>query len=115
MKELIEGRDINHSHFHFPFKFEPDGNTETGKSMKIVGRPIQGIDNPLPWGSLPFKRALFRQNIMLRENIRNPFYDGPLTEPVYFRHRIEFSLVLHGMGMAKMEHLDPARLFGRSD
>jgi hypothetical protein len=50
---------------------------------------------------------------MARESVQNHFYNGSLTEAIYFRHRIEFSFVLNRMGMAKMEHLDPARLFGR--
>jgi hypothetical protein len=69
MKELIEEWDIDHSHLNFAFHFKPDGDTETGKPMKIIGRPIQGIDNPLPRGFLPFKRALLRQNIMVWESI----------------------------------------------
>jgi hypothetical protein len=52
---------------------------------------------------------------MVWESIGNHFYDGSFTEPVHFRHWVEFFFVLHRMGVAKMEHLDPARLFGRSN
>src|SRR4030042_762037 len=115
MKELIEGRDVNPSELFLPFYFKPDGDAETREPMKIIGCPVEGIDNPLPWRSFPLKRTLFCQNIMLWKTIRNHFYNGLLTAPVSFRHRVEFSFVLYRMGMAKMEHLYPARLFGSCD
>jgi hypothetical protein len=52
---------------------------------------------------------------MVSESTGNHFYDGSVTEPVHLRHWIEFSFILHWMGMAKMEHLDPARFFGCSN
>ena len=83
--------------------------------MKIIGRPVQGIDDPPPRGSFSFERALFCQNIMIRESVRNHFDDGPFALPVYFRDWIEFSFVLNRMGMTEMEHLDPTRLLGCGD
>jgi hypothetical protein len=48
MKELIKGRDINHSKSDLPLHFKPNGGAETRKPMKIIGCPVEGINNPLP-------------------------------------------------------------------
>src|SRR4030043_1220956 len=79
--------------------------------MKIIGGSIEGIDNPPPWGSFPFERALFSQNIMIWKSIQNRFNDRLLTEAVHFRHRVKFSFVLNRMGAAKIEFLNPTRFF----
>ncbi len=115
MKELIQGRDVNHSCSYLSFYFKPDGDAETRKPVKIIGRPVEGVDDPLPCGSLPLKRTFLCQDIMFRKSIGNHFYNSPLAESVHFRHRVELSFVLNRMRMVRVEYLNPARFISSGD
>jgi hypothetical protein len=82
--------------------------------MKIVGGPIERIDDPFPWGPFPLKRTFLRQEIVVWEGIGNDPGDGSVTECVDLCDRIDIAFILNLMGATQMKHLNPACLFGRS-
>jgi hypothetical protein len=90
-EKFIQDGMISHSDLHFPFDLQADGNGKTGITAEIVRRSIEWVDDPFTRSPPPFERGLFREEIMVGEDITNHLDDGLLAQPIHLRHRVGLS------------------------